>query len=302
MTRRRPADEPVDESAVLALLDLVEAADPGAALRDRELAVYRRLVGVRHNARAVPVVLADEPDVASADAPEVEPAGTPVVEPAALLGLLRRRRSCRAFAPTPLTDDQLDGVLEAGRWAPSGGNAQPWELLVLQTEASRQLVVDAMVPAAQLLRGLDPTFPGVANPRSLLGAPVHILVLGDIRAMAAYPYPIPASARWAILEQSLAMCIENMWLMATSMGLAATNLTVPGGVDASLRDAFGIPDHFALPTILVLGHPRRAPAPRPRRALDELVHHEHFDAQRVRTDEEIVDACYATGIRGRGFR
>ncbi len=160
-----------------------------------------------------------------------------------------------------------------------------------------------LVPTVELLRSLDPTFPGVANPRSLLAAGALVLVYGDVRAMAAYPYPLPRPARWALFEQSLAMCVQNMWLMATRLGLAATNYTMGHpGTDQRLREVFGVPDHFALPTMLVLGYPRHHPPPRPRRPLDQLVHRERFDAARVRSDDQLIDDCYATGVRGRGFR
>jgi nitroreductase len=99
------------------------------------------------------------------------------------------------------------------------------------------------------------------------------------------------------------MCIQNMWLMATRLGLAATNYSLGHpGTDERLREAFGVPDHFALPTMLVLGYPRHSQPPRPRRPLAAMVHHERFAPDRVRSDEELVDALYAQGIRGRGFR
>ncbi len=63
-----------------------------------------------------------------------------------------------------------------------------------------------------------------------------------------------------------------------------------------------MPDHFALPTMPALGYPRHHPPPRPRRPLDQLVHRERFDAARVRSDDQLIDDCYATGVRGRGFR
>jgi nitroreductase len=136
-----------------------------------------------------------------------------------------------------------------------------------------------------------------------LGAGALVLVLGDLRATAAYPYPLPRRARSAMLEQSLAMCIQNMWLMATRLGMVATNHTMgePTSEDR-IRRHFDIPEHHVLPTMLALGYPRRPQHPRPRRALDELVHHERYDRDRLRTDEELIDAFYAQGVRGRGFR
>ncbi len=60
---------------------------------------------------------------------------------------LQRRISTRAFLPTPVPQAKVQKVLEAARWAPSGGNLQPWRVIVVAGEA-RQRVIDL---AAQTL-------------------------------------------------------------------------------------------------------------------------------------------------------
>src|SRR5919199_6537681 len=47
-----------------------------------------------------------------------------------LLNIIRTRRSVRVYKTGKVTDQQLDTILEAGRWAPSGANTQPWEFVV----------------------------------------------------------------------------------------------------------------------------------------------------------------------------
>ena len=49
-----------------------------------------------------------------------------------VLDAIRQRRSIRRFAAQDLTDDEIEAVLEAGRWAPSGLNNQPWRFLVVR--------------------------------------------------------------------------------------------------------------------------------------------------------------------------
>ena len=46
------------------------------------------------------------------------------------LDLVRTRRSVRVYKHGKVTDRQLEMILEAARWAPSGANTQPWELIV----------------------------------------------------------------------------------------------------------------------------------------------------------------------------
>ena len=49
----------------------------------------------------------------------------------ALLELLKTRRSIRKFKPDPVPKEQVEMILEAARWAPSGDNAQPWRFVVV---------------------------------------------------------------------------------------------------------------------------------------------------------------------------
>lgn len=48
-----------------------------------------------------------------------------------VLEAIRRRRSTRAFVDRPVTEDDLRAILETARWAPSGGNCQPWQIYAL---------------------------------------------------------------------------------------------------------------------------------------------------------------------------
>lgn len=48
---------------------------------------------------------------------------------------IRRRRSTRAFLGKPVTERDLRGILDVARWAPSGGNCQPWHVYALSGES-----------------------------------------------------------------------------------------------------------------------------------------------------------------------
>lgn len=220
-----------------------------------------------------------------------------------LLEIMRARRSCRAFDGRPIPEEHIELILEAGRWAPSAGNAQPWEFVIVTDDEAKRGLVAVLNQQVALMKGIDPTFAGYSNPRYLLSTPVIVMPYGDIRSTAAYPYPMPREARRHMLEQSLAMCIENMWLMATRLGLAATNYTMGHPmVDARIRETFEVPEHFVMPTMFLIGYPRHRQMPRPRRPLDEMVHRGVFDCSRIRSNEELVDFFYSHGVRGRGFR
>jgi len=49
--------------------------------------------------------------------------------------LFTRRMSIRDLRPDPVPDAYVDRILEAGRWAMSGANSQPWEFIVVRDDA-----------------------------------------------------------------------------------------------------------------------------------------------------------------------
>lgn len=51
-----------------------------------------------------------------------------------ILDIVQKRRSIRRYKHKPIPQEFIDKVLEAGRWAPSGLNNQPWRLMVIQDE------------------------------------------------------------------------------------------------------------------------------------------------------------------------
>jgi hypothetical protein len=59
-----------------------------------------------------------------------------------LLGLLKFRRSIRGFNGDPVPRKMIEKILEAGRWAPSGGNAQPWEFVVVENKDTIQQLAE----------------------------------------------------------------------------------------------------------------------------------------------------------------
>jgi nitroreductase len=56
-----------------------------------------------------------------------------------ILHAMRERRSIRAFLDAPVERGTLESVLDAARWAPSGVNAQPWEVAVVTGESKERL-------------------------------------------------------------------------------------------------------------------------------------------------------------------
>jgi len=84
------------------------------------------------------------------------------------LKTLRERRSIRAYRPEPVREEDLDVILEAGLWAPSGFNRQTTVMVVLQDKD----VLAKLEKANAALMGSEDAAP-------FYGAPLAILVLAD---------------------------------------------------------------------------------------------------------------------------
>jgi len=59
-----------------------------------------------------------------------------------LLELVKKRRSIRRFKSDPIPEDVIEKIMEVARWAPSGFNTQPWEIVVLTEEEHRKKIVE----------------------------------------------------------------------------------------------------------------------------------------------------------------
>lgn len=193
-----------------------------------------------------------------------------------LTDALRRRRMVRNYTSEPIAADVLDRVLDAARRAPSAGNTQALDLVVLVGPGETARYWDVTLPVER--RGSF-RWPG------LLVAPVLLI---PCVAPGAYVerYAEPDKARPGLGDDPDAWRVPY-WHVDGGMALMALLLAaVDEGLGALLfgqfdhepavRRTFAIPDDVAVLGTIALGHP--APdepgrsAQRPRRPLTDLVH------------------------------
>jgi nitroreductase len=161
---------------------------------------------------------------------------TPVEE------VIFKRRSTRAFKKTPLPDFMLRRILEAGRFAPSAGNAQPWKFAVVNSpEIIAAMETDAVKMAQRFMWMLDYSR---SSFRRIFFKPFNKLVIrlqcnqlhpvpfGLLRQIAAGRAPVFHGAPTLILlyedrrgvscpATDIGVCGQNMVLTAHSMGAAS---------------------------------------------------------------------------------
>jgi len=190
----------------------------------------------------------------------------------------------RAFKRDSIPKEQIEKILEAGRWAPSGINSQPWEFIVVNKKDLRKKIAKIFIKALQSDKKADPTFP-FADRSYMMDVPAFIIVLGDPRYIEAYPKFHP---RGIIFIQSIAACIQNMLLATASLNLGSVWVTITKDVESQLKDLLGVPQELRIINLLPIGLSSSKPAKGQRKSLNELVHYEVYDQNRFIQKEKVL--------------
>ncbi len=175
-----------------------------------------------------------------------------------LLPEIVHRRSGRAFSDTPVSDDDVRLILEAGRLAPSCANTQAWDFVVIR---SREVLEQAHEALSR----------GNAWAKN---APLMIVVATrEDGGCGAHGLP------YHMMDVGLA--VENMLLQAVHVGLMGH--PTAGWNEERLKTTLGIPEEYRVVTVVFFGHPAdpatldeetkaKEYAPKSRRDLSEIAH------------------------------
>jgi nitroreductase len=168
------------------------------------------------------------------------------------------QRAMRRLTDEPVSDDDVWRILEAATMAPSGGNVQPWNFVVIRdAEIKRQIGVwylDAWQrsygPAREAMRA-DPDRARTFNSADYLAhhiAEAPVLVLATVRkGMQAFGPTLGASIYPAV---------QNLMLAARALGLGTTLTTLHKLHDDELKALLGIPDDVETMALIPVGHPK----------------------------------------------
>ena len=215
----------------------------------------------------------------------------------AFLAVARLRRSVRNFEPgRRVAREGLLAICEAGRWAPSGANTQPWQFIVVDEPDMIRRVTKAFVRQSERLYKHVPKFPHV-HKRFLANTVAIIIVCGDPRYQAAYPQSRRsprvrreyAENSYRIWVASMGAAVQNIQLAVAAAGLTSAWLS-GGGEDttaAELRRLLGIPKPLLPIATIPIGAPRRRTSGRWRAPLEEFVSWNRFDRTRFKTAAQI---------------
>jgi nitroreductase len=194
------------------------------------------------------------------------------MSPAELYELMRCAPSTRRFSDEPVQQDTVQRVLDAARFAPSGGNRQGWRVVVITDPGTRRTLRelyephwDAYTQATGIRTALEA---GAASglpagrlrmleradeyAHSFDRAPVHLVVCVELAALAITDRELPrvsltGGASIYPFVQNLLLCLR-----AEGLGAAFTTLLVPA--EQQVRDLLAIPEGIALAGHIAVGH------------------------------------------------
>jgi nitroreductase len=175
-------------------------------------------------------------------------------------------RAMRRLRPDPVPMDVVRRVIEAGTWAPSGQNTQPWTFVVVVDRDTKKSVQKRY--HAALVERLGPALPkpddDSATARSFRAA-VHLAehlhdapVLPFVCGKRDWPFVIPADERVGKAPPSYGSiypCVENVLLACRALGLGASLTTLHALFEDDLRARLEIPDGHGVVAMIPIGYP-----------------------------------------------
>ncbi|HOG48798.1 MAG TPA: nitroreductase family protein [Anaerolineae bacterium] len=208
----------------------------------------------------------------------------------ATMKVILDRRSIREFTDEPVSEEDLQAILEAARQAPSGENAQPWRFVIIKDPDMRQAIATIAgggsgrrFTAEFVTKKMQARFSSLQDEAKKKAA-FEKLTSGQVSAFVGdAPIIIMVCGKKDVWDMpyDTSAAIENMLLMITALGLGACWVIAPC-IDVRdeerMQQLLGVPAGYKVVSAISLGYPTRPHRPRPRIPLHELVYSEQWGA------------------------
>ncbi len=206
----------------------------------------------------------------------------------ATMKVIQDRRSIREWTDEPVSEEDLAMILEAGRQAPSGENAQPWRFIVVKDPATRKKLAalagggsGRRFTAEFVTKQMHERFAGLKDEAKKKAA-FEKLTSGQVSQFSENaPVTIMVCGKKDVWDTPFdtSAAIENMLLMITALGLGACwVIAVCFDVreEERTKELLGIPEGFKTISLISVGHPTRPHRQRPRLPIHQLVFKERW--------------------------
>ena len=160
---------------------------------------------------------------------------------------IKGRRSVREYTQEQVAKEQIDVILEAGTWAPTGMNRQPWRFIVIENKQLIKLVSDE---TKELVKKAMPQLATKLNTDQdviCYDAPMLIFICTE---------KDPQWAQINLLDCVLAA--QNMFLKAYELGLGTCYMGFVAFLNNNpqILHKLGIPENYDIQVPFIIGHPK----------------------------------------------
>ena len=215
--------------------------------------------------------------------------------------VMRTTGAARAFTDAPVDDATIYRVLDRARFAPSGGNRQPWRVVIVKDAGPRQRIRDLCVLgwreyASFVEAGEVPFAPGAdglpnrsnidlaaarATPRpaafvdDLDQAPALLVIGAHLPSLAVLDWGLDRQS--IIGGASVYPFVQNLLLSARNEGLGGVMTSFLARQEPAARAVLGLPPEIGLAAVVALGVPEKFPSKLTRRPVEEFATTDRFD-------------------------
>ncbi|MDH3302930.1 MAG: nitroreductase family protein [Acidimicrobiia bacterium] len=217
-----------------------------------------------------------------------------VEEGHALYELMSTLRAVRRLRPDPIPDDVLARVLQAACWAPTGGNTQPWRVLVVTDPELKEGVAEIYRPEWEryvdfarkrsVAAGLDAAARAAQERTIAAGdhlaahmgeAPVLLLFVADPARMAITDAKLDRVSM--VGGASVDTAVQNAMLACRAEGLGCTLTTLHCHREDEVKALLDIPDSWATVALVPIGYPKgRGHGPITRQGPETMAYSDRF--------------------------
>jgi nitroreductase len=189
--------------------------------------------------------------------------------------VVAKRRSIRQFKSDSVANETILRVLEAGRWAPSAGNSQPWHFVVVTDAEIRQKIAETCTEFSRKAWKRFP--PKRARYLAERGGSWDKSRMAQVPVLIVVCYRILEEIREELVLASVWTSVENILLAATAENLGSCiYTTLDEEEEAKLRDILEAPQKYRIATIIQLGYAESVLVVPKRKKLNEIVSYQHF--------------------------
>lgn len=203
-------------------------------------------------------------------------------------------RAVRRLRPDPIPNDVMERLLQAACWAPTGGNQQPWSLIVVTDSAKKQALKEIYQPLwASYMVGYQKRNAGLSGEAA--GKSERMVAAGDYLADNLHEAPAilmfcADPSRMAITDAGLDRIsmvgggsvyppVQNLMLACVAEGIGCTLTTLHCMKEDEVKAVLEIPPGWATVAMVPIGYPiGKGHGPITRRPVSEMTYRDTFGA------------------------